>query len=278
MPYKNLLVHLDDSDAGQGRVAAAIALAQAHEAHLTGLYVGIEPALPGTIGSEVPPEFLRGLEAKVEQQVEAAKERFTRQAEREGLTADCRTAVASYMRVPGTVALHARYADLAIVGQPETEGAAFENPNVAEGVVMAAGRPILIIPYIGAGEAIGRRVLVAWDGGREATRAVNDALPLLERAHAVTVLTINPSKGRHGERPGADLGLHLARHGIRVDVAHIEARDLSVGDALLSRAADDGADLLVMGAYGHSRMREWVLGGATRQILGEMTVPVFMSH
>lgn len=278
MPYKNLIVHVDDSDASQGRVAAAIGLAQAHDAHLTGLYVGIEPALPGTIGTEVPPEFLRDLEAKLEEQVAAAKQRFTRQVEREGLAADCRTAAASYMRVPGTVALHARYADLAIIGQPDPEGQAFESHNVAEGVVMAAGRPVLLIPYIGAGEAIGRRVLVAWDGGRESTRAVNDALPMLERAHAVTVLTINPAKGTHGEEPGADIALHLARHGIRVDVAHIETRELSVGDAILSRAADDGADLLVMGAYGHSRMREWVLGGATRQILAEMTVPVLMAH
>ena len=131
------------------------------------------------------------------------------------------------------------------------------------------------------GQTPGKRVLVAWDSSREAARAVNDSLPLLARADAVHVVSINPRGHKPGELdrlPGADICLQLARHGVKAEAQHLVATDIEVGDLLLSRAADMGADLLVMGAYGHSRWREIVLGGATRQILGEMTVPVIMSH
>ncbi len=122
--------------------------------------------------------------------------------------------------------------------------------------------------------------MVAWDASREAARAVSDALPILERASSVAVVSVNPRSRDfgHGDVPGADIALHLARHGVKVDVQRIETRDLDVGNALLSHVASESADLLVMGGYGHSRLREMVLGGATRTILGEMTVPVLMSH
>ena len=176
------------------------------------------------------------------------------------------------------VALHARYADLVVLGQPDSENGGEVDAQVPEDVVLSAGRPALVVPYIGAGEEIGKRVLIAWDGGREAARAVNDALPLLEKAEFVAVLVVNPSQGAHGEEPGADIALHLARHGIAVEAQHIEVRDLSTGNALLSRLADEAIDLLVMGAYGHSRLREMVLGGVTREVFQQMTVPVLMSH
>ena len=122
--------------------------------------------------------------------------------------------------------------------------------------------------------------MLAWDAGREAARAVSDAMPFLERAEQVTVMAVNPSSGEgdHGEEPGADIALHLARHGVKAEVHQTESPDISVGDELLSRIADDGSDMLVMGAYGHTRLRELVLGGVTRSILEQMTVPVLMSH
>jgi nucleotide-binding universal stress UspA family protein len=121
--------------------------------------------------------------------------------------------------------------------------------------------------------------MVGWDAGREATRAVNDALPLLERAKSVDVVSINPKKvGKHGDEPGADIGLHLSRHGVKVNVQHLETRDIDPGDTLLSRVSDKGCDLLVIGGYAHSRLRDLVVGGVTETMLEHMTVPVLMSH
>jgi nucleotide-binding universal stress UspA family protein len=278
MVFKNLLVHVDDSKTNAKRLAAAIALAQAHGAHLTGIYPAIEPYLPGNIAAEMPAQLLTVLEEQAAERVAAAKAAFTEVVERAGLSSDFRSALCAASRVAEVVALNARYADLVVLGQPESEDGGEVDARVPEDVVLGAGRPALVVPYIGAGDEIGKRMLIAWDGGREAARAVNDALPLLEMADSVAVLVINPSHGGHGEQPGADIALHLARHGITVEAEHIEVRELSTGNALLSRLSDEAIDLLVMGAYGHSRLREMVLGGVTREVFQQMTVPVLMSH
>jgi nucleotide-binding universal stress UspA family protein len=178
-------------------------------------------------------------------------------------------------------ALHARYADLAILGQIDPDGneMAAIRPR-PERVALESGRPVLVVPYAGHFETMGRRVVVAWDASREATRAVNDAIPLLAAAETVTVLAIDPHQGPtgHGELPGADISLHLARHGVKATIERTVSAGVPPGEVLLSRAADLAADLLVMGAYGHSRARELLLGGVTRTILNSMTVPVLMSH
>jgi nucleotide-binding universal stress UspA family protein len=145
---------------------------------------------------------------------------------------------------------------------------------------MLAGRPILVVPYAGHFARIGQRVVIGWDASREAARAVNDAMPLLAAAEAVTVLTIDPEQSPrgHGEIPGADIALHLARHGVTAQVERTVSAGIGIGNTLLSRAADLEADLLVMGAYGHSRVRELLLGGVTRTMLTSMTLPVLMAH
>lgn len=172
---------------------------------------------------------------------------------------------------PREVSLHARYVDLAVLGQP-TPGA---HDHVTD-TLMNVGRPLLVVPRFGRFPSVGRRVLVAWNGSREATRAVFDALPLLRQAELVTVMTFDsPDEGREA---GADISLALARHGVTVEVVHSTLGGIDAGNALLSRAADLGADLLVMGAFGHSPLRERMLGGATRHILDHMTVPVLLSH
>jgi nucleotide-binding universal stress UspA family protein len=278
MTLKNLLVHLDDSPACAGRLAAAIDLARAYDAHLTGLYVTTEPVLPGGMGGEIPLQFLAALEEQSQERAQTALANFTKTMEKSGLTADSRTARGSVTAVADIIGLHARYTDMVILGQPEPDPARGVDGHLAENVILSSGRPALVIPYIGAGKRLGRRVLVAWDAGREAARAVNDALPLLQRADQVDVLVMSPHKGDYGPEPGADIALHLARHGIKAEAQHMAAGDLSIANALLSRLVDLDIDLLVMGAYGHSRLREWVLGGVTREIFQHMTVPVLMSH
>ena len=177
------------------------------------------------------------------------------------------------------VTMHARYADLVVIGQPNPDEGSGVEPGFAHRLVLAAGRPVLAVPYAGEFKTIGKRVLVAWNAGREATRAVTDAIPLLRTADEVTVTAVRPGRTPgHGEVPGADIGLYLSRHGVRVKVAAIEATDIDVGNELLSRAADRSCDLIVMGAYGHSRVSELVLGGVTRTLFDSMTVPVLMSH
>jgi nucleotide-binding universal stress UspA family protein len=145
---------------------------------------------------------------------------------------------------------------------------------------MSAGRPVLLVPYASSVTSPGAHVMVGWDGSREATRAVHDAMPFMRAAKATTVVTVNGARGEPRPRiPGADIATLIARHGVNVEVKDIEASsDASIGDALLSQASAIGADLLVMGAYGHARWQELVMGGATRTILKSMTVPVLMSH
>ena len=177
--------------------------------------------------------------------------------------------------------MHGRYADLIVIGQLDAydsqAGLLRARP---EEVTMLAGRPVLVVPFTGHFERISTRVLVGWDASREAARAVRDAMPLLARAEAVTVLTVDAEQSPfgHGEIPGADIALYLARHGVKAEVERTVSAGIGIGNTLLSRAADFEADLLVMGAYGHSRMREFVLGGASRTLLGSMTVPLLIAH
>ncbi|MFQ6016929.1 MAG: universal stress protein [Kiloniellaceae bacterium] len=278
MDYKNLLVYIDDSKACAGRIEAAMTLARAHEAHLTGLYVSPDPYLPGNLQAEVPREFLSVLEEQAAGRKQAAVARFTEAVEKNGLSADCRTARGPASSIPVVIGLHARYADLVVLGQAAPEDAPAGIGQIAEEVVLSSGRPVLVVPYIGPGKTLGKRIMVAWDAGREAARAVSDALPILERADQVVVLAVNPEGGTHGAQPGADVALYLARHGVKVEAKNLEARDITIADALLSHLSDLGVDLLVMGAYGHSRLRELILGGVTRAIFEHMTVPVLMAH
>jgi nucleotide-binding universal stress UspA family protein len=279
MAYKDLLVHVDDTRSCAARVQAAVDLAVAHEAHLTGVYIIADPSPAAFVSGYVPPDLLDTLQQHARERAEAALARFAELATRNQISFETRIDRVLYTAVAEALSTNARYADLAILGQADPDDG--ETPRyLPEEVTLASGRPSLVIPYIGPGPTLGQRVAVAWSASREAARAVNDALPMLERAQAVDVVTVNPGDAPfgHGEEPGADIALHLARHGIKVEVQRIETRDLDVANTILSHLADRGSDLLVMGAYGHSRLRELVLGGVTRTILHDMTVPVFMAH
>ena len=201
-------------------------------------------------------------------------------ADREGVKADARIARAQEPDVSALIARHARYADLVIVGQGDPDEPGLGGRRLLESVTLSVGRPVLAIPYIGAERPVGRVVTIAWDAGREAARAVADALPLLAGAEEVHLLMVNPTIGiyGHGEEPGADMALNLARHGIKAEAHTIAAPDIDEGDAILSWLSDSGSDLLVMGLYGHARLLELVVGGVSRRILESMTVPVLLSR
>jgi len=280
MALRNLLVQVDDTEGCAKRIEAAVALAAAHDAHLTGVYIIAEPSPASFAQGYLPAELLTSLQQEMRTRADAALARFAAVAERNQIAFETRVDRVLYTEVADALATNARYADLVILGQVDPDDPVTGPRYLPEEVILGCGRPALVIPYIGPAASLGERVVVAWDASREAARAVNDALPLLARAKTVSVVTINPRQQPfgHGEEPGADIGLHLARHDIKIEVQRVESRDIDVANTLLSHVANESADLLVMGAYGHSRLREFVLGGATRTILGEMTVPVLMSH
>jgi len=281
MAYKDLLVVLDCESRSRDRIVVAAALAERFGAHLVGLYVAVNPDLPGRqyyFNAPLLGPLYRDVEEFVRAQAERARLHFEDIVGRQSLSAEWRLASG---RPAEIAALHGRYADLIILGQLDPDDAS--TPSVhprPEEVALLAGRPILVVPYAGAYPDIGRRVLVGWDASREATRAVNDAMPLLVGASSVTVITIDAeeSPSGHGDIPGADIALHLARHGVEAKVERTVSTGIGVGNTLLSYASDLEADLLVMGAYGHSRVRELLLGGTTRTVLASMTLPVLMAH
>lgn len=278
MALKDLLVHVDNSKANTACLDAAIRLATAHDAHLTGLYVlPSVTAIPAFYEAQIPAEVIESQRQADQARARDAEQAFKTAVDRAGVSSEWRLVEGD---VTSTLSLHARYVDLLIIAQADSADPLSLSQGDIEEVVLDAGRPVMVIPYIGAPGPLGRHILVAWNASRESMRAIHDGMPLLEKAEGVHVLSINPPGGRagDGDLPGADVSLHLARHGIKVEAGFTEAHDISVGDTLLSRAADKQVDLIVMGAYGHSRYRELIVGGATRHLLESMTVPVLMSH
>jgi nucleotide-binding universal stress UspA family protein len=277
MQYQDIIVHIDDGEAMPARLSMALALAERFDAHLTGIYVDPGLALPTLIDVPISPSLVEALEDEHRERCERAEQRFKQAVEASTLSSTWRLAQGE---LANTLSRHARCADLVILGQEGGGDQKVVVGGLPDTVVLGCGRPALVVPYVGVKAAPGKHVIVAWNGSREAARAVNDALPFLMAAEQVDVVCANPARSdeQDTDLPGADLCLHLARHGVKAEAQEIVANDLEFGDLLLSRAADRGADLIVMGAYGHSRWREVVLGGATRQLLNQMTVPVFMSH
>ncbi len=279
MSYKSLVVHLDSDSRCADRTYIATQLALQYGAHLTGVYLIHQPEVPSAIRAELGADFL--LERYQQWrggQIDEVKSKYEELCARAGL------AGAEFRLVENqpedAIAVHARYADLLILGQDvANDEPSMITTGFAGRTMLASGRPVLILPYAGTFEHIGKHVLLPWNASREAARAVIDGLPFLERAEKVTVLSVNPSKtGGHGQQPGADIAVFLARHGVRVEIDDNDAGEVEVGEWLLSRAYDLDIDLIVMGGYGHSRLRELAFGGVTRTILAEMTVPVLMSH
>jgi nucleotide-binding universal stress UspA family protein len=274
---KDILVHVDGGTAAERRVEAAAALAEVNEAHLVGLHIAASAEEMPWIEGYATEMVIRYATERADADRARASEIFQRQVAGRAITSEWREAAGLADR---TVALHGRYADLIVLGQTESGAPPFTaTPGLAEHVPLSSGRPCLILPYAGRFQSLGRRVLVAWDGGREAARAVNDAMPLLVRAEKAVIVTIGDRP--HGDGPAqgaAVLAAHLARHGVATEARNDAGGAISVADLLLSLASDLSSDLLVMGAYGHSRLRELIMGGVTRGVLDHMTLPVLMSH
>jgi nucleotide-binding universal stress UspA family protein len=277
MAIKDILVHVTEAEDTDGRAAVAAALAKAHDAHVTGLYTLYITPLPAYVQSQIGNDLIEHQRNMYRDMIEEARAAFMSRMEAEGVAAEWR-------RVEGershSVAVNARYCDLLIMGQRDSAGGDSAR-RLVESAVLESGKPVIMMPETAPARPIGKHVLAAWSGTRESARAIDAALPLLAAAERVDVIAVDPREGdtdAHGQVPAADLCRHLARHGVRAEAQSVSGAGHGAGEILLGRAVADGADLLVMGAYGHSRWREMVLGGATEYVLHHAKIPVLMAH
>ncbi|MGE0799268.1 MAG: universal stress protein [Lautropia sp.] len=277
MTLSTLLVHLDDSTHAAGRYELAAKTAAEHGARLIGLAPIATLPFRVNLARALPRDEIEAAVARSQARAREMVAQFETIAGRFELPGfESRI---SELGVLDAMSQAARYADLVVVSQDDSEQFLDTPRDLGVELVMQSGRPVLIVSRAWRGRPIGQRVAAAWDGSREATRALTDALPILRRAAQVDVLIFNSSRRAqsHGEEPGADIGLWLTRHRIKVNVIRSTV-DFEIGSAMLSQIADLDSDLVVMGGYGHSRLRESLFGGVTRTMLESMTVPVLMSH
>lgn len=279
MSYKSLLVHVDSDPRSQVRLRLAMALADRFEARITGLFVALMPTFSDPVADASQASLYQRLQAECERAARTARATF-----------DAATAGFDPQRVEWrehiglpvhAVCEQARYHDLVVLGQMPRERQIDGLPaSFPEDVVCTSARPVLVVPHEGEFDSLGQRVLVGWNASNEATRALTGALPLLRRAAQTTVVTVDPERHRDllGEQPGADIALYLARHGVEVEVQSRPSFGRDAGEVLVEAAKLQQSDLLVMGLYGHSRLREHILGGASRSVLRDMTMPVLMAH
>jgi nucleotide-binding universal stress UspA family protein len=275
---KDIIVNLEHRAPHDPACDYAISIAQAFNAHTTGVAFAYEPDLPGHVMAEFPSDILAQLRAKSGEAVRAVIDRFEDAAKRSLLSAEHRLHQVTEAGASVLFSTLARRFDLSVLLQ--TEPGSVNNDDMIEASLFESGRPVCAIPYIQREGIKLDRLVCCWDGSRPAARAINDALPFLTRAGAVDLVIVLNEKTKNDDREirGVEMGKHLARHGIKVEVKTMVAPDIDVTNTILSYVADSSATMIVMGAYGHSRLREFLLGGVTRGILSSMTVPVLMSH
>jgi nucleotide-binding universal stress UspA family protein len=278
---KDILVHLDDSEVCSHRIRTAISLATKHDSHVYGVALKIKSTIADYIGEALPSGFQEAQRQAVEDSARKALGAFEVAAKDAGISYETGVIEKSAAKAPDALAFLARHSDLTILGQTDYEknGSSF-NTSFMEAVLFGSGRPIYLVPYVGKKIQPVKTAVIAWDGGAKIARTVNDSIPLLQDREEVIILVINAEErqGAHGQKPGADIAAHLAKYGINAKIEHETIKDIPVDKAILNFLAESGADLLVMGAYGHSRLREKAFGGVTQNILKEMTAPVLMSN
>jgi len=269
MNYQDILVHIDNRPTCASRLSVAIQLAKRHKARLAGIYV-------------VPHPYFASHHVDARQMAEAARERFEQSVAEAQLESEwiCVDSMQSGLELSYCINLHAHYRDLLIISQTDlgTPDRTIP-PDLPERTVLGSGRPVLIVPYAGEFKSLGSRVMLAWRGGPESARALHDGLPLLSQAETVKVITVQGPGGDESYKAhNADICHHLERYGIHSAGEKRVSGGLSVGDMLLNRCADEGIDLLVMGAFAQSGRGQQTLGEVGRYLLEFMTVPVLMSH
>lgn len=280
MALKSLVVFVDPSAAGEARVRYAVRLAMQHEAHLIGVFV-----VPRTWDSDPADCYIRG-GAAIKEMVQrhsaieraalrAAGERFEALAGRQNYSVEFR--VIGDGDTEDFARLHCLYTDLVIVGHPAPGGLPMK--RTPERLMIATGVPFLIVPENWRYDTVATNVVLAWNASREARRAITDSLPILMAAESVSVIIVDAEKNaRHGQEPGSDIAHFLRRHGVAANVERLQSNNVPIAEAILGYAAANDTDLIVLGAYSHSRARELLFGGVTRSLLSSVTVPMLIAH
>ncbi len=280
MPIKTVLVTLNQIKRTQTLLDAARKLATDHDAHLLGVYVIPAVRVYPAMSVHVTPEIMDAQRNFYLQEANNAKTAFEHMVSANGLLGEWRQVDSATPNLADAVLEHAFQADMIVCSQANENDLDGVEADFVERLIMESGRPVLVMPFAGAFPDFGKNVMCGWNSTRESARAIFDALPLLERADTTRLVWVDPQSDpdRAGNIPGSEMAATLSRHGVDVIAEAMPTSGIGAGNALLNRAADIGADLLVMGAYGHSRMREFVFGGATRSLLGHMTLPTLLSH
>ncbi|HET9230515.1 MAG TPA: universal stress protein [Vitreimonas sp.] len=282
MSWKDVLVIVSDVEGDAPALALGEALTRQNgdDCHISAAFLTPLPDEPLAYEPTVVAGVWAELLGRARQEAEAERNRVEQRLKQFERGYELRNAEALSRDLGRVAAVHARYADVAIMTRPGDGPGSELREEIIEGVLFHSGRPALIAPPGWSGTGIGKRVVVAWDASREATRALSEADDLLEFAEAVTVLTVDakPKMFGHGDQPGANIAGHLSRRGLPAEVRNVDSMGRSASIAILEEAKTLGADLVVMGGYAHSRLRELVFGGATRELLRAADVPLLMAH
>jgi nucleotide-binding universal stress UspA family protein len=281
--FKTMLVLLDESEDSSVRLDTACSMAEHHGAHMTALALSLHAAsymAAGIDGGAAAAAIDAGLMEESRKQAQSIATAGQKSIDARGVLGDARWASHERFGLREAVALQGRHSDLVIAGQPLENLSLGLREAALEGALFSSGRPVLVAPANWQGPVKMRRVVVAWDGSKEAARAIGDAAPIIERAEKVVVVVVDPEPDYQGlgEDPGADIATVLARHCSNVELDRVPSSGVSIAQAVLNRTTDAAGDLIVMGGYSHSPLRESVFGGATREIIRQTTIPLFMSH
>jgi nucleotide-binding universal stress UspA family protein len=279
MGYKTLLTVVTDAAAIEKTLDAAVALAARHDAHLDILSLGIDRTQVGYYYAGASAVILQDTIERAQADADALDEVVKTYMGRQDVRWSSEAAVAQLGGLGSLVALRARFSDLVVLPRPYGEGRGQENEAVVEAAMFEGQAPVMVLPETGLPATLGKRIVIAWNQSSESLTAIRRALPLLKKAELVNIVVIDPPQhGPERSDPGGQLSQMLSRHGVRAEVSVLAKTMPHVSEVLARHIRDQNADMLVMGAYGHSRFREAILGGATRDMLELAEVPVFMAH
>ncbi len=279
MEFKNILIHLDHSTGCRNRLEVAFGLARDFDARITGLFVVPDYVVPSYVEAQISVDVITEVTEKALARAEDTMAIYQKLAADAGVSMEGQVMEGQVIPI---LREHSKYSDLLVLGQDQPEDPDNASYGLADSLLFEGGCACMVVPHSGKLSTPGKRVLLTWNASRESARALREAMPLLSRAETVVVLSSEPDDGDSSTASGhphaRELAKFLESHGIEAISSGISDPDMSTTDAIIGQAADMNADLIVMGAYGHTRLREIILGGVTRDMLKQAPVALLLAH